>query len=141
MLSKGFRLFFYTDLHGVRVLLALAELTWAVTLGWPGDTFGRPTYTAMSHVMSEEAWALVFALSGMTQVTLLVQDRLHDRFAQLFAAWNSILWIFVCISMYMSVYPPPAAISGEFALAFGASWVFIRTGYVMTGKRSSDGRK
>ncbi len=140
-MSKGFRLFFYTDLHGVRALLALAELTWAITLAWPGDTFGRPTYTAMSHVMAEEAWALVFLLSGATQVVLLLQERLHDRFAQLFAAWNSMLWIFICFSMYMSVYPPPAAISGEFALALGASWVFIRTGYAVTGKRSSDGRK
>ena len=133
-----FRLCFFTDLQGVRWTLGLAELIWAFTLAWPGDTFGRPTYTAMSHVMSEEAWALIFAFSGITQFTLLLQGQFHTRFAQVFAGWNSVLWWYVCISMYISVFPPPAAISGELALAFGAAWIFIRTGYTVTGKRATD---
>ena len=140
-INKLFRIAFYTDLVGVRFLLAFAEIMWFATLAWPGDTFGRPTYTAMSHVMSEEAWALLFAVSGITQATLIYQEDFHSRFSQLFAGWNSVLWWYVVISMYMSVYPPPAAISGELALAFGASWVFIRTGYIVTGKRVQDARE
>lgn len=136
-----FRLAFYTDLVGVRFLLAVAEVVWAITLAWPGDTFGRPTYTAMSHVMSEEAWALLFAMSGITQFILLYQEDFHSKFSQFFAGWNTVLWWYVCISMYMSVYPPPAAISGELALAIGASWVFIRTGYVLERKRAGDAAK
>ena len=136
--SRAFRIAFYSDLHGVRFLLAMAELLWSMSLLWPGETFGRPTYTGMSHVMSEEAWGFLFGFSGMTQLTLVLQEKFHDRFAQMFAAWNSCLWWYVCISMYLSVYPPPAAISGELALAFGASWVFVRTGYVVEGKRRTD---
>ena len=136
--GRLFRLMFYTDLVGVRFLLMVAELLWAITLAWPGDTFGRPTYTAMSRVMSEEAWAFLFAVSGVTQLSLIARDDFHSRFAQTFAGWNAVLWWFVCISMYISVYPPPAAISGEMAFAVGASWVFIRTGYVVVGKRMHD---
>lgn len=132
------RILFFSDLHATRFTLGMAEIIWAVTLMWPGNTFSRPTYTSMSHVMSEEAWAFVFMLSGITQWVVLASGRYHERFPMIFAAWNSTLWWFVCITMYMSVYPPPAAISGELALAIAALWVFIRTGYRITGKRAGD---
>ena len=135
---RMFRILFFSDLHATRFTLGLAELIWAITLAWPGDTFDRPTYTAMARVMHEEAWALVFLLSGVTQWVILATGRYHERFPMLFAAWNTCLWWFACITMYMSVYPPPAAISGELALAIASLWVFVRTGYQITGKRAGD---
>ena len=38
---------FETDLIGTRFTLGLAELIWAFTLFWPGNTFDRPTYEVM----------------------------------------------------------------------------------------------
>lgn len=127
-----------SDLNGVRFVLGLAELIWAITLLWPGDTFDRPTYTVMRHVMSENAWAFVFLMTGLMQWAILAADMCHDKPAILFAGWNTSLWLYVVISMYLSVSPPPAAISGELALAFAAGWVFVRSGYKTTGRRSSD---
>ncbi len=123
-------LIFFSDLHATRFTLGLAETIWAITLLWEGDTFTRPTYTQMSHVMTEEAWGFVFILSAVTQFGIVLKGDYHSRFATYFAGWNAALWMFVTISMYMSVSPPPAAISGEAALTFAAAWVWIRSGYV-----------
>lgn len=119
---------FRSDLHGVRMLLAMSELIWAVTLFWPGDTFGRPTYSVMAAVAPEWLWGLIFLATAVVQWRILISGHYHGRFAVSFAAFNSLLWWFVVVSMYLSVYPPPAAISGELALAFGAAWVWVRSG-------------
>ena len=131
-------LIFFSDLHATRFTLGLAEAIWAVTLLWEGDTFARPTYTQMSHVMSEEAWGFIFILSAITQFGIVLKGDYHSRFATYFAGWNAALWLFVTISMYMSVSPPPAAISGEAALTFAAAWVWVRSGYVVCERRSND---
>ena len=137
-MASIYRVAFFSDLHATRFTLGLAEMLWAVTLLWQGDTFGRPTYTVMSHVMSEEAWGLVFLLSGVTQFTILFQGDFHSKFPVRFAAWNAVLWIYVVVSMYLSVSPPPAAISGELALAIAAFWVYVRSGWQLIGRRSTD---
>lgn len=115
-----------SDLVATRLTLALAELLWFVMLAWPGDTFSRPTYAHMAAVMSEDAWALVFLLSAVTQAGITLQHDQHTRFARYFAGWNASLWGYVVVSMLLSVYPPPAAIAGEIAMTFGAIWIFIR---------------
>jgi hypothetical protein len=136
--DKILSIVFFSDLHGVRFTLGLAELIWAITLLWPGETFGRPTYTVMAHVMSENAWGLVFLMSALTQFGILFKGDYHSRFATYFAGWNLALWLYVVISMYLSVSPPPAAISGEAALVLSAGWVWIRSGYEVKGRRASD---
>ena len=126
------RMLWDTDLVGTRMLLAIGELLWSLMLAWPGDTFGRPTYSHMALVMGEDAWAFAFALSGITQLTIVLQNDLHSRFARYFAAWNCALWSFVVVSMLLSVYPPPAAIAGEIALSIGAIWIWARP-YLLAG--------
>ncbi len=115
-----------TDLVGVRVTLFLAELSWAIMLFWPGETFGRPTYHIMEQTMPELAWAAIFLLSAFTQITIVMLEDFRSAFARYFAAWNGCLWIFCVCSMLLSVYPPPAAIGGEMALMVGAVWVWFR---------------
>lgn len=132
-LSAVSRLIWDTDLVATRFLLGIAELMWVLMLLWPGDTFERPTYRVMSEVMSEAGWALVFLLSAATQITVVLMDDLHSRFARYFSGWNAILWTFVVVSMLLSVTPPPAAIAGEISLAFGALWVWIRPYILVEG--------
>ena len=136
--AQAYRVAFYSDLNATRFTLGLAEIIWAITLLWPGDTFGRPTYAVMARVLTEESWGLVFLMSGVMQWTILFQGSFNDKFAVRFAAWNSVLWWFVVVSMYLSVSPPPAAISGELSLAIAAFWVYIRSGYMIMGRRSTD---
>lgn len=124
-----------TDLVGVRLLLALTEALWAIMLIWPGDTFARPTYAIMASVMSEATWALVFLVSSVTQATIVLREDFSGAFARYFAAWNAALWCFVSISLLLSVSPPPAAISGEIAMAFGAAWVWARPYVLAAGIR------
>jgi hypothetical protein len=126
MLHSLTKLFWDTDMVATRFLLALAEMLWAVMLLWPGDTFDRPTYAGMALVFNEETWAFLFTLSALTQFSIILIEDYHGRFARYFAAWNAGFWSFAVVSMLLSVYPPPAAIAGEIALAFGAVWVWLR---------------
>ena len=131
MLENLRTIFFAGSLHSARVILAVAEMLWAISLFWPGETFGRPTYHIMSMVADEILWGYVFFCSSMIQWCIVVGNNLSGKVAMWFAAWNSSLWLFVCGSMYLSVYPPPAAISGEAALALAAVWIFLRTNPVI----------
>lgn len=115
-----------------RIVLALSEFLWAVLLLWPGNTFSRPTYAHMALVISEEAWGVVFAMSAAMQLTIVLQGDFHSRFARYFAAWNMVLWVYVVSSMLLSVYPPPAAVSGEIVLAGFAFWIWLRP-YLIVG--------
>lgn len=127
------RALFDSDLVITRLLLGFSELLWAVLLAWPGVTFERPTYHFMSHVMAEEMWAVVFLFSGITQIFIVGAEQFHGLFARYFAGWNAALWCFVVSSMLMSVYPPPAAISGEIMLAIAAFWIWIRPHIILKG--------
>lgn len=125
-LSSLSRALWDSDLIGTRLSLAIGEFFWAVMLLWAGDTFGRPTYHHMVIIANEEIWGLVFLVSAVTQLSIVLMDDMHSKFARYFAAWNASLWAFVVWSMLASVYPPPAAIGGEIALAFAAGWVWLR---------------
>jgi hypothetical protein len=117
---------FDSDLVASRLALALGEACWAIMLLWPGPTFGRPTYHIMSDVASENAWAAAFLLTSILQFTIVIQQDFDGKFARYFSAWNAFLWVFVVGSMLLSVYPPPAAIGGEIALAVSATWIWLR---------------
>lgn len=138
LISALSRAIWDSDLIATRLILALGEFFWAFMLIiWGGSQhlFSRPTYTQMAQVMSEEAWGAVFLISAILQLTIVLQDDLHSKFARYFSAFNACLWSYVCISMLLSVYPPPAAIGGEFALATSAIWIWIRPYILVEGIR------
>ena len=126
---------FDTEMVATRLVLSLSSGIWALLLFWPGETFGRPTYAGMSHVMHEEAWAFVFLLDAVMQLTIILSQDYHSRFARYFAAFNAALWTYVVGSMLLSVYPPPAAISAEIVMAIAAVWIWIRPFILAQGYR------
>ena len=136
--DRVLRIAFYGNQHSARFLLALAETIWFIALAWPGDTFERPTYSVMAGIAPESVWAGVFLASAFCQWSIFFNGNYHAKLSVIFSGWNMVLWWFVSVSMYLSVYPPPAAISGELALAFGASWVYVRSGVGAVGRRSGD---
>lgn len=109
-----------------RLTLALAEFMWAVMLLWPGDTFTRPTYVNMAKVMPEEFWGILFLISSFIQFTIVVANKMHSVPSWFFAGWNFMFWGYTVFSMLSSIYPPPAAIGGEIALAVIAFWIWFR---------------
>lgn len=117
---------FDTELISTRVSLAFAEFLWAVMLFWPGDTFARPTYSIMAGVTNEVVWAFIFLLSSAFQLSVVAFNQIGKDWAQVFANWNAALWVFVVGASLLSVYPPPAAMGGEIALASAAVWVWVR---------------
>lgn len=129
------RALFDSDLIASRISLAIAEFAWATMLFWPGDSFARPTYTLMAHVAVEEVWAAVFLLSAVTQISIVAMEDFNSSLARYFAGWNAALWGYTVASMLLSVYPPPAAIGGEIALAFSAAWIWLRPFILIEGYR------
>ena len=128
-----------SDLVASRLTLALGELAWTVMLFWPGDTFVRPTYTFMALVTNETAWAFLFMLSCVTQVTIVLTGDFSSRFSRYFAGWNAMLWLFIgIISPLLSVSPPPAAMGGEMALAVSAIWIWARPYFLAEGLRRAN---
>lgn len=117
---------FDSDLVATRLMLAIAEMCWAVMLLWPGNTFERPTYTAMGHLAPEVVWALVFMATSVVQYRIVVMGWARTRGAWFFSCWNSLLWGTAIACMMYSVQPPPAAIGGEVALMMGAIWIWVR---------------
>ena len=128
----------FGKMHSARFTLAVAETIWCIALFWPGNTFDRPTYQLMALIASETVWGLLFGLTAIGQWAILFYGRYHNKLAILFAAWNAVLWWWVCTSMYLSIYPPPAAISGELALALASTGVFVRSGVTRPGRRFDD---
>ena len=128
------RTIFDTDLTGVRLFLAMASFLWFVLLALPGSTFDRPTYTGMAHVMTEEGWAALFLLDAVVQLSIVLQEDFHSRFARYFAGANFALWGFVVVSMLLSV-SLPAATSAEVVAAIWAGWIWIRPYILAEGYR------
>ena len=126
MLTAFSRALWDTDLIASRMILAFGELCWAVMLLWPGNSFDRPTYAYMAEIASEDLWGLVFLLSALIQLNIILLDDMHGRFARYFACWNASLWVYCVWSILASIYPPPAAVAGDCALAAAAVWVWIR---------------
>jgi len=119
-----------SDLIASRLSLAIAEFFWAVMLLFWGnshDLFSRPTYKQMAVIMPAESWGIVLLLSAGVQLTIILNGDMHSAFARYFAAFNACLWVYIgIVSPLLSVYPPPAAMGGEFALAFAAVWIWVR---------------
>ena len=135
------RVLFDSDLIITRLLLGFSEVMWSILLLWPGETFSRPTYHVMSEVMPEEAWGALFLVTGAVQFTIVGMEHFHSMFARYFACWNACLWVFTVVGMFLSVYPPPAAISGEVALMLAAIWIWIRPAILMIGMARAAGSK
>lgn len=119
-------LFWSESTVGTRVVLACGSLLWALMLFWPGDTFGRPTYTLMHRFASEWAWASLFLVNGLYSLYAITTDQRSKTALLVEGALGCALWSGSCICMLMSVYPPPAAIAGEISLAFAAWWHLVR---------------
>ena len=129
------RALFDSDLVATRLALFLAEALWSIMLFWPGDTFARPTYSWMEAVAPEPVWALAFGVSAVLQICIVVYDQCDRTWAHVFAVWNALLWWASIGLMLAGVYPPPAAIGGEAALAVSALWIAVRPLYFMTWER------
>ena len=126
---------FDSDLIASRLALFLAEALWAVMLFWPGDTFDRPTYSEMAKIAPELVWATAFGLSAVLQICIVIYRQCDRTWAHVFACWNAVLWCSSIVLMLVGVYPPPAAIGGEVALAVSALWIAVRPCILAKGER------
>ena len=133
------RALFDSDLIATRLALFLGEALWAIMLFWPGDTFSRPTYSWMGAVAPELAWAVAFGVSAVLQISIVIYEQCNRVWAHVFAVWNALLWASSIALMLAGVYPPPAAIGGEAALAVSALWIAVRPLIISRGERKYAG--
>jgi hypothetical protein len=124
-MKKVCSIIFSYDLEALKLILFASSILWSLLLLWPGETFGRPTYEMMSKVMDEITWGVAFLLHGVIGLS----SRISKIKGVLYVnnLMGSFLWLGSSVLMLLSVYPPPAAISGELVLSLASVWLFIRT--------------
>lgn len=139
MLSRKFStLAYYSDLHATRFLLGFAELWCSLTMFLDFSDSDDFTTTVMASMFPAQVWGALFLVIGILQFTILFTGNYHTRVSTWFAGVSSIFWWLVCLSMVLSSGVVPATISGEVSLALGASWVWIRSGTCLGGRRHDD---
>lgn len=126
-------LFFRTSPVATRFALAAGALLWSLMLFWPGDTFSRPTYTLMAQFASEYTWAMAFGLQGAYSMYSILMDRCTKTAFLIEGVFGCVLWSGSCICMMLSIFPVPAAISGEIVAAVASWWHLVR--FQFTTKR------
>lgn len=130
------RMLWDDEMIATRFTLAASEFFWGITLmtwGAAHNLFQRPTYKYMDLLGNEYGWGAVFLLSGALQITIVLRHDIHSCFARYFAGFNAVLWIVSIGGCYLSVSPPPAAMSGELALTFAAIWIWVRPAILRRG--------
>lgn len=78
---------------------------------------------------------LIFGITSAIQFAIVLKSAFHKPWARVFATWNAGLWVSIVGAMLLSVYPPPAAIGGEIALAVAALWIWARPLLIEIGER------
>ena len=126
---------FISEIHCLRFVLGISELTWAITLFLQDIAFDKPTYRIMEVIMPTSVWALLFFITGVLQLLILLKDYMNTKFAAVFSVWNTMLWWYVLIAMYLTGAPAPA---GELGMALGAAWLFVRSGIPCALTRYTD---
>ena len=123
------QLIFFSDLLAARFSVGLAGILHGISLLWPGANFGYDFYRVLFSVLPRESWSLLFFLLGSIQWTLIFKDGLADTPTHtFFSAVQAALWTFVCITIYIAVYPPITLIVGEIIIAWLAFWIWVRAG-------------
>lgn len=131
MKDKLYQLAYHSDLHVTRIILAISEIIWGLSLVMPGETFTRSkTYSGMAQIASENIWGIIWLASGIIQFLIVYKNEYHSISAVWFAGLNAMLWWIVVLSLYLNVWPMNSVASGDAALCIGATWVWIRSGWV-----------
>lgn len=119
----------YSDLHITRFLIGVTEISCATLLLFVGNALEFPSYLIMREIMPDSAWAFLFLLMGMTQLTIIATGNYHTRFPVWFAAINQSIWWFILISMLVSHPHPPLAFAAYISIACASTLVWIRSGH------------
>ena len=126
------KILIFSDLHATRITLTTAEFLLAMQLIF------YPEYhdaLHMQEVLERWTWIVGLLATVCGQIYFLLRGRYHSKDAVVFAGWNAMVWIGLSSVTLVARNEFPSV---ELALTFSASWIFIRSGFPVYGKRSSD---
>lgn len=118
-------LFSPSPLELAQLCTVWAGYLWTVMLLWPGETMSRPTYRIMAELTNDYGWAVIFFTVSSIQAFRLAFCLSAGRWNNLIHLLYPAIWTFTTASMLLSVYPPPAAISGEIVITVLSVLVFV----------------
>lgn len=106
-----------------RLSVGTAALLWALlTMTYELD---RPVYATMRAAMPSGCWSALFSLIALFEFSSLL-FRCNGRAMPLILGGIACVWVFMAISMLVSVSPPAAGAAGEVVVAIQACWLFLR---------------
>lgn len=126
------KILIFSDLHATRITLTTAEFLLAIQLMVYPD-YHYPVH--MLEALPKEVWVSGLLATVCGQIYFLLKGRYHSKDAVVFAGWNAMVWIGLSSVSLVAKNEFPSV---ELALTFSASWIFIRSGFPVYGKRSSD---
>ena len=126
------KILIFSDLHATRITLTTAEFLLAIQLlVYPGYHYPA----RMLEVLPQKVWVFGLLATVCGQIYFLLRGRYNSKGAVVFAGWNAMVWIGLSSVSIVARNEFPSV---ELALTFSASWIFIRSGFPVYGKRSSD---
>lgn len=125
-----------------RLIIAVSSITWGVGLLEPVILFtpARTTYSVMAAIMPENAWGMLFMISGVAGLWSLLLGNRNKTSLVLDSLLGALLWsssTLACFAAHwphnivgwfnqLAAYPAPVAMSGEVWLSVAAWWHFVR---------------
>ena len=115
-----------TDLF--QIFMAMASLSWSALLfhGGLGGTFVEPEYHIMAHYANEYVWGLLFLIQGVCGLVTTLLKSKNIIVSLTSSILGCILWTASCVSIFLSVSPPPADISAGLITAWFSWWLLLR---------------
>lgn len=115
----------FSDLHGIRFVLALAQSFWAINLV-RGEIILDPPYRLMLQIAPEPIWALIFVFISLSSWSSILLCNFHSKIYVVTSAAVMLIWWIIFSCLLWDFPDMLASSSEELALACAASLVFVR---------------
>lgn len=132
-------LFVCSDLHGIRLLLSIAYFLLSALITQSYDEIILFGYIGhIIQITGSKFLVYLLMTAGITQLYILLSGTINSRCAVIFSGVAALAWWFLAISLYLEV---PGSLVGKacsITLAFGSSWVFLRSGFPIIDRRKAN---
>lgn len=126
LLRKILQILFEPHPEGTRYTIAFASILWGVLLLLSNEAYSIPLFRAMSTLMPEIAWGLMFVLHGILALFFLFSNK-KNIWAFIFdVTYGMLLWTTATVSLIVSSVIIPAHLSAQIILSLCTLWLFIR---------------
>ncbi len=106
--------------------VGLSSMVFGLLLLWPGVSFHYPEYQILSKFAGETTWGALFLVQGSVMIWAMLAGYKTKFLFLSDTIVGTALWTITCLSILLSVYPPPADSATTLVLAITSWWIMVR---------------